>query len=142
MEEIGGLGDSSPFPLARTSPVDGWRIEPAPLNRAGGTSLRSLEETPAAGLVLQIRGKRRAWCLPDDRHTASLLTPWCSEACQNEADFAQIWIQCCCVRVKADCYVLPIFDLIDTYNEWTRKSPLQYPKAMEGIGDNAKSVEN
>ncbi|GFS94833.1 hypothetical protein TNCV_4457021 [Trichonephila clavipes] len=70
--------------------VCGVPSEPAPVNRYNGTSLRCPRRDTAAGkgwrvYLLDLRpdavalysgctpGKRRAWFLPGDRHTASIV---------------------------------------------------------------------
>ncbi|GFX11918.1 uncharacterized protein TNCV_2997021 [Trichonephila clavipes] len=45
--------------------------------------------------------KRRAWFLPDDRHTASLVGLRGGWRHARTKLFSRLWIQCCCARVKA-----------------------------------------
>ncbi|GFW49732.1 uncharacterized protein TNCV_358351 [Trichonephila clavipes] len=46
-------------------------------------------------------GKRRAWYLPDERHTASLVGLLGGWRHARMKLFSRLWIRCCCARVKA-----------------------------------------
>ncbi|GFX09469.1 uncharacterized protein TNCV_4698551 [Trichonephila clavipes] len=96
-------------------------------------------------------GKRHAWVLPDDRHTASLVGLRGGWMHARMKFVSRIWIQVCSCQGKG--LVLPTLtiDKISTYtrflilsipdNEMSRKSLFAVLRAIQGMGGEPKSVK-
>ncbi|GFT41768.1 hypothetical protein TNCV_4708231 [Trichonephila clavipes] len=101
-------------------------------------------------VLTTIKSKCRAWLLPDDRYTVSLVGLRGGWRHARPKLFLRLWIQVSCARAGL---ILPTLNVeqIATYcrflilsipnKEMSRKSPFAIQKAIQGIDGESKSVK-